>query len=147
RVAVSTSCLGDLHCVWDDRALVSQAVCITAECAVVRLSHGATVHRESALVLQGVGDAMWTDQPGVSLVVFTADCLGVVLLAEHAVGVAHAGWRGAAGGVVPALAKEMEAAGHVPSKALIGPRIGPCCFEVGPEVAEVFPGHTSRTTW
>lgn len=147
RVAFTTASQGDLLRDLDARARVSQAVGIPAEWAVVRQIHGATVHRVSAPGLQGEGDAMWTDRPGVPLAVFTADCLGVVLLAEHAVGVAHAGWRGAAGGVVPALAKEMEAAGHVPSKALIGPRIGPCCFEVGPEVAEVFPGHTSRTTW
>ena len=112
RVAFTTASQGDLLRDLDARARVSQAVGISAEWAVVRQIHGATVHRVSAPGLQGAGDAMWTDRPGVPLAVFTADCLGVVLLAEHA-GVAHAGWR-APQAVSPLLAKEMEAAGHVP---------------------------------
>jgi copper oxidase (laccase) domain-containing protein len=90
---------------------------------------------------------MWTDQPGIPLAVFTADCFGVVLIAPGAVGVAHTGWRGAAAGVVPALAGEMREHGYQPGLAAIGPGIGPCCFEVGPDVASRFPLDVAQTTW
>jgi copper oxidase (laccase) domain-containing protein len=79
--------------------------------------------------------------------VFTADCLGVVLHAPDAVGVAHAGWRGIDAGVVSRLRSEMAGAGHEPNTAEIGPGIGPCCFEVGPEVASRFPTTSATTTW
>jgi hypothetical protein len=54
-------------------------------------------------------------------------------------GLAHAGWRGAAAGVVTALLRAMEVpAGEV--SAAISPHLGPCCFEVGPDVVEAFRG-------
>ena len=86
-------------------------------------------------------DAAWTDRPGVVCAVLTADCLPVVLAARDAsvVAVAHAGWRGLAGGVLEALV----AAVPVPAAALVawlGPAIGGRAFEVGPEVAEALGG-------
>jgi copper oxidase (laccase) domain-containing protein len=81
------------------------------------------------------------------LAVFTADCFGVVLIAAGAVGVAHTGWRGAAAGVIPALVGEMRRHGHQPHLAAIGPGIGPCCFEVGPDVTGRFPLDVAETTW
>jgi copper oxidase (laccase) domain-containing protein len=95
----------------------------------------------------GDADGLWTDRTGLPLAVFTADCLGIVLHAEAAVGVAHAGWRGVAAGVVPALRTEMERAGHRPVAASIGPGIGPCCFEVGSDVTELLPTEVTETTW
>jgi len=95
----------------------------------------------------GAADGLWTDRPGLPLAVFTADCLGVVLRAERAVGVAHAGWRGVVSGVVAALRTEMESQGHPPSHAAIGPGIGPCCYEVGSEVVEQIPLDVTETTW
>lgn len=62
-------------------------------------------------------------------------------------GLAHAGWRGAVAGVVPALATAMIEAGVVPRWAVIGPLIGSCCFEVGPEVADLFGGNVATTSW
>ena len=41
----------------------------------------------------------------------------------------------------------LEARGAPPTHAAVGPGIGPCCFEVGHEVAERFPAHVSTTTW
>lgn len=81
------------------------------------------------------------------MAVFTADCLSIVLQSHRAVGVAHAGWRGAHSGVVTSLFEAMTSNGHEPDRAFIGPGIGPCCFEVGPEVADKFPGDTAKTTW
>ena len=81
------------------------------------------------------------------MAILTADCHGVVLQADDAVGVAHAGWRGAAAGVVERLRVEMTRGGHTPERAAIGPGIGPCCFEVGAEVSERFPDHGAETDW
>jgi copper oxidase (laccase) domain-containing protein len=70
-----------------------------------------------------------------------------VIEADGGVGVAHAGWRGVEAGVVEHLRATMESAGWNLLRSAIGPGIGPCCFEVGPEVAARFPENTSTTTW
>lgn len=84
-------------------------------------------------------DAAWTARPGVVCAVLTADCLPVVLSDRkgHAVGVAHAGWRGLASGVIEALvaALPVDPADLV---AWLGPAIGSSAFEVGPEVRDAF---------
>ena len=84
-------------------------------------------------------DAQWTEQRGRALAILTADCLPVVLIAEDArcVGIAHAGWRGLAGGVIEALISEMPVA---PDSlvAWLGPSIGRHVYEVGPEVRAGF---------
>ena len=72
-----------------------------------------------------------------------ADCLPVYLYdpVQKAVGLAHAGWKGTLANISQALAQKMSACfGSNPQdmQAFIGPGIGPCCFEVGPEVAEAF---------
>lgn len=79
-------------------------------------------------------DALVTDAPGLTLFVFSADC-GTVLLRDPdtgAVGAAHAGWRGCAGGIVEKTVREMERRyGSKPERlrAALGPCIGQCCFE------------------
>ena len=83
-------------------------------------------------------DAAVTVVPGAVLAVHTADCAPVVLTAPGAVGVAHAGWRGLAGGVIEATAAAMAALGHPPVRASLGPCIRARCYEfVGPELHEV----------
>jgi YfiH family protein len=129
------------------RSAVSSWLGIPRDWATVRQVHGIMLARADRPGEIGDADALWTDLPHLPLAVFTADCFGVVLTAESAVGVAHAGWRGAADGVVSALRSEMTARGHPPISAAIGPGIGPCCFEVGPDVAERFPEHLSETRW
>jgi copper oxidase (laccase) domain-containing protein len=96
---------------------------------------------------RGDGDAIVTRVAMLPICVATADCTPVVLESDDAVGIAHAGWRGAAGGVVGALRDAMEAAGMPARRAAIGPGIGPCCFEVRPEVEERFAGFEARTAW
>lgn len=88
-------------------------------------------------------DALATDTPGVLLALFYADCLPVLFAdsVHRAVAVAHAGWRGLVGGVIEnTLTTMREAFGTNPAdvSAAIGPGIGPCCFEVGSEVAAHF---------
>lgn len=115
--------------------------------ATLRQVHGDDVIRVASPGAAGSADAMWTTEPHLSIAVFTADCFGVVLKADQAVGVAHAGWRGASRGVVSRLRSIMEEEGHVPHEAAVGPGIGPCCFEVGGEVAEEFEGFETSTSW
>lgn len=87
-------------------------------------------------------DAMVTDRPGVVLGVLAADCAPVLLAdAESGViGAAHAGWKGALGGVVDATIAAMEKLGarRERLKVAVGPCIGPVSYEVGPEFPAPF---------
>jgi YfiH family protein len=71
--------------------------------------------------------------PGLAPLVFTADCLPVALSGSDGVAMLHCGWRGLAAGIVAAGAKAVGA-----TDAAIGPGIGPCCYQVGPEVLDAF---------
>lgn len=83
-------------------------------------------------------DAAVTDVPGAVLAVQAADCAPVVLLADGAVGVAHAGWRGLVGGVLPAAVEALRALGGSEVRARLGPCIHPGCYEFGADaLAEV----------
>jgi len=94
----------------------------------------------------GSCDILATTLPGVALVVQTADCVPVVLAGPNAVGIAHAGWRGSAANAAGAAVEEMSRVGAPPSalRAWLGPSIGPCCYEVGGEVAAQFAGDFAR---
>jgi YfiH family protein len=129
------------------RASLSETLGVSAEWATVRQVHGADTVFVEGPGEHGRADALWTTVPRMPLAVFTADCFGLVLRAERAVGVAHAGWRGTVSGVAGRLRAEMEREGHPPMAAAVGPGIGPCCFEVGPDVAQRFPADRARTTW
>lgn len=80
-------------------------------------------------------DGLWTEQEGRALVVLTADCLPVALVRANGrpgLAVLHVGWKGLLAGIVDAGARALGAG---PVAAAIGPGIGPCCYEVGDEVA------------
>jgi YfiH family protein len=84
-------------------------------------------------------DAMVTDLPGICLVILVADCVPMLFFdpSRRAIGVAHAGWRGTLKSVASNTVRTMEEAfGSSPRNIMvgIGPSIGPCCYEVGPEV-------------
>lgn len=86
-------------------------------------------------------DALLTAEPGVVLMLRFADCVPVLFYERRrrVIGLAHAGWRGVAVGVIPAtIATLVEAFDVRPADlwAGVGPAIGPCCYEVGPEVVE-----------
>ena len=87
-------------------------------------------------------DAAVTRERGVVCAVLTADCLPVLLAdrAGRAVGIAHAGWRGLAGGVLEATIDALAAlgVGSGDLAAWLGPAIGPAAFEVGADVVEAF---------
>jgi uncharacterized protein, YfiH family len=86
-------------------------------------------------------DGLYTIDPGVALVCFSADCTPILLHdpEHHAVAAVHAGWRGTAKGIAARCVEAMvRDFGTDPAQvqAAIGPCIGPCCFETGPEVPE-----------
>lgn len=86
-------------------------------------------------------DALITNEPGLPLVVFSADC-GTILLYDpvcHAVGACHAGWRGCARGIVEKTVRELERCYGAKAERLlaaVGPCIGPCCFETDGDVPQ-----------
>jgi polyphenol oxidase len=116
--------------------------------AVARQVHGATVVRVRAgddrAALAGTdADGLCTDVPGVSLGVFVADCIPAVLVDPRtgACAAVHAGWRGTVARVLPAAVRVLASEfGARPAdlRVALGPAIGPCCFEVGPEVVAAF---------
>ena len=84
-------------------------------------------------------DAHWTEARNLPLAVLTADCLPVVLMARDAscVGIAHAGWRGLAAGVLESLLSAMPVE-PASVAAWLGPAISAAAYEVSPEVKTIF---------
>lgn len=129
------------------------------------LIHGARVGVATRADL-GTGyadtDALVSNEPGVALFCRFADCVPVAFYDSdrRAVGIAHTGWRGVVAGVLEATVHTMvDRFGSDPTHmwAGVGPAIGPCCFEVGADVAEcisqscpqgsdVVEHHSGRTT-
>lgn len=113
---------------------------------LARQVHGAQgVHvtdQAPATVRATEADYLFTDRPGVTVGVITADCVPVLLadVTRPAVAAAHAGWRGLVAGVIGAAVRSLVALGSRPQDLVagLGPCIGPCCFEVGDEVATAF---------
>jgi hypothetical protein len=89
-------------------------------------------------------DILVSRVPGFLLMQRLADCVPLLLWHETArvVGVAHAGWRGTAIGVAGRSVEAVAELGGDPDglRVVVGPSIGPCCFEVGAEVVEQIPG-------
>lgn len=87
-------------------------------------------------------DAAVTDVPGVAVAVLTADCAPVLFRDAEAqvVAAAHAGWRGALGGILEATLEAMERRGARRSsiRAAVGPCISRRAYEVGPEMRARF---------
>jgi len=83
-------------------------------------------------------DAAVTSEPGFAACVMTADCLPVFFWHQdgHQVAIAHAGWRGLAGGVLANTLAQFENPAQV--QCGLGPAIGPTAFEVGADVVEAF---------
>ena len=100
--------------------------------------HGVNVVEAAPEVVPDA-DAHWTAARDLPLAVLTADCLPVVLMARDAscVGIAHAGWRGLAAGVLESLLAAMPAE-PASMSAWLGPAISAAAYEVGPEVKATF---------
>lgn len=147
---VSTGLYESLNCgpgsgddpgsVRENRARVSAYLGSGREISTVHQVHGAT-----AVVVDGPvasenrprADAIVTRTPGVPVGILTADCAPVLFAAPASgvVAAAHAGWRGAVGGVIEATARAMLELGADPKdiRAVVGPCIHQASYEVGPE--------------
>lgn len=124
---------------------------------LLRQVHGTRVATVTADTPRGRvlpdADAAVTTEPGRPLAVLTADCLPVLLAGPRVVAVAHAGRAGLLAGVlentVAACVRAGDAADEL--RAVIGPAIHPCCYEVPlsmqREVARTHPDAVARTTW
>lgn len=115
-----------------------QVWCRQVHAATVAHVREGDVGRADAVPIPGT-DALVCDIPGVLCGVLAADCAPVLLAAPDGYAVVHVGWRGLVSGVVDeAMGVLLGVCGRDASEvtALIGPHIGPCCFEVGEEVAE-----------
>ena len=90
----------------------------------------------------GQADGMWSDSGEVILVVKAADCAPVWLadVASQRFAVVHAGWRGVADGIIVKAVQALRDQGTDVSAltVAVGPHLRPCCFEIGPEVAQRF---------
>ncbi|WP_198971456.1 peptidoglycan editing factor PgeF [Xylophilus sp. ASV27] len=130
-----------------NRARLAQAT--VAQPVFLRQVHGSGVLSldDPAVTHGATADACVATAPGRACTIMVADCLPVLLTerAGRAVGAAHAGWRGLAGGVLEALCERFRAEAQEESGlyaieliAWLGPCIGPDAFEVGSEVRAAF---------
>ena len=110
--------------------------------------HGIDVRRVGAADAEGrfldaatawpEGDGLCTDEPGVPLAVFGADCLPILLWRRDRAAVAalHAGWRGLVSGIIDGGLAALGPPASI--GAAIGPGIGPCCYPVSSELRHTF---------
>lgn len=89
------------------------------------------------------GDALVTNLRNVPLLVFTADCVPIAMIDKKnkAIGVAHAGWRGTYDKIAQKTLNQMSKNYNTEASdviCVIGPSIGPCCYEVSEELVEKF---------
>lgn len=125
-----------------NRSLVAASMGVVADRLVgLTQVHGAdvvTVHTAWPAGAGARADAMVTAVPGIALGVITADCAPVLFVDAQAgvVGAAHAGWRGAAAGVLEATVAAMEAIGahRAQMVAVVGPCIAQASYEVGDDM-------------
>jgi purine-nucleoside/S-methyl-5'-thioadenosine phosphorylase / adenosine deaminase len=104
--------------------------------AMNRQVHSATVNRAAPGKRGREGDGLWTDEPGLPMLKLTADCLPVALARRDgtpALALLHAGRMGLLEGILEA---GVAALGGQNVVAAVGPGIGPCCYEVGDEIAD-----------
>jgi len=125
---------------------LSDIPALFANLATLKQIHSATcVPAAGRPGVLGEGDALLENSPGSVVAVSTADCIPMLLVDERrrAVAAVHAGWRGTAAHIVTNAVASMEryfGTGAGDLHAAIGPGIGKCCYEVGPEVAARFGG-------
>jgi len=130
---------------WEDRdetrRRVAQALAPSGRLHLLKQVHGCRVQ---AAPWEGrpEADAALADTPGLLLGIETADCQPVLLVdpVQRRVAAAHAGWRGTLAGVTREAVRALVARGSRAEDvvAALGPSIGVCCYEVGPELQEAF---------
>jgi polyphenol oxidase len=111
----------------------------TERLAMNRQVHAATVNRAEAGERGKPGDGLWTDEPGLPMLKVTADCLPVALARTNGspgLALLHAGRLGLLEGILEAGVAALG--GSV--AAVVGPGIGPCCYEVSADIRETYRG-------
>ena len=151
----------DVESVSENRRLLERALELPSSPHWLRQVHGVSVCRfgrsgepdldSGYLSTPGMtagepeADASVTSAPGVVLAILTADCLPMVLAARDGseIAVAHAGWKGLAGGVLEATVASMQAS---PDRCIawLGPAAGPQTYEIGADVRDAFIAHDPR---
>jgi YfiH family protein len=109
-----------------------------ARLAMNRQVHAATVNRAVPGERGRDGDGLWSDEPGIPMLKLTADCLPIALARDNgrpALALLHAGRLGLLAGIVEA---GVAALGSGALAAAVGPGIGPCCYEVGDDIASTY---------
>jgi YfiH family protein len=97
-------------------------------------------------------DAVVTGRPAIALCIKTADCVPILLAdpVRRVIGAVHAGWKGTAlriaAKTADTLIRRFDASPR-DIRALIGPSIGPCCYEVDLPVFEAMAGHTGQSSF
>lgn len=122
-----------------NRRQLREALDLPAEPAWLKQVHGTRVLTLPTDERSPEADAVVCDRPGPVCAILTADCLPVFLAHRDgsAVGLAHAGWRGLAAGIIEATLDRLPGE-PVDMAAWLGPAIGPSAFQVGGEVREAF---------
>ncbi len=114
------------------------------------------VHGDDILMLDGTdadtvrrltGDGLVTNRPGVAVGIRTADCVPLLMFDQRrrVIGAIHAGWKGAAldiAGKAVGVFAERFLSNPLDIQAVVGPSVGQCCYEVGPEVVRAMSHHT-----
>ena len=129
----------DADAVAENRRQATDAVLPGARLLTLYQTHSADVVRAlTAFDDRPAGDALVTDRPGLALGILTADCTPVLFADREAgvVGAAHAGWKGAIGGVTDAAIAAMEKIGA--RRDRIAAAIGPCIARASYEVDDGF---------
>jgi len=122
----------------------------TAACHLVHKTDIMTVTRINQQKMMGYADGLITSEPNIFLFMRFADCTPLLFFdpVQNAVGLTHAGWRGtmqnAAGATIKAMANQLGSQPHH-IIAVIGPSIGPCCYEVGSEVIDAADASLAKT--
>ena len=128
----------------ENRALLAKhAGYDPAQLVATRHVHGTNVYRVGEpLADDAEFDGLVCDKRGPVLGAFAADCIPILFAdpVARVAGAAHAGWRGTVAGVATNVVDRMRELGAKPEhlRVALGPSIGPCCFEVGPEVVAEF---------
>jgi purine-nucleoside/S-methyl-5'-thioadenosine phosphorylase / adenosine deaminase len=120
------------------RRLCEAAGADVTRLAMNRQVHAATVNRAQAGERGRQGDGLWTQEPGVPMLKVTADCLPIALARQDGekptLALLHAGRLGLLQGILEAGVAAVG--GQI--AAVIGPGIGPCCYEVGEDIASAY---------
>ena len=142
----------DPDCVRRNRATLAQALGRdVASIAMGHQVHGADLQVRDQVQLgeelERV-DGQVTAAAHLTPLVLVADCVPLALSTRGAVAAVHCGWRGVAAGIVPRAVETVAALGSGSVSAVVGPGIGACCYDVGPEVVERFTarGHALQGT-